>query len=76
MGNILGGFDGRSTGSPVFSDLRSEADTLFKQRKMFAQQSQEAYRRGDMAGAKALSMKAKDCERKAHAAQVRRSYRL
>ena len=73
MGNILGGFDGSSGGGgkDAFGEMRSEADALFRRRKELAQQSQAAYQRGDMAGAKALSMQAKECERQAHAAQVR-----
>ena len=44
---------------------------LYAQKKQYAQQSQEAYKRGDKAQAKTLSLKAKEVEAKAQAAQAK-----
>ena len=73
MGNLIGGGHehGPANQGDNFGDARREADELYRQRKELAAQSQEAYRRGDKAGAKVLSNKAKEALHRAEQAQAR-----
>ena len=70
MGNLIGGLSGGSGNANSSVRDFTEADELYRQRKLLAVESQEAYRRGDGAKAKELSNQAKLIQRREEEAQV------